>query len=83
MTTFRVCWHDSDPDHWIEIEALDAEQAAELGAAHICEHENECYSAFQSGETVIVEERVGEWRRFKVSVEFEPVFRASEGHDGE
>jgi hypothetical protein len=87
MTTFRVCWPDSNPDHWIEIEAFDAEQAAELGASAICERENECYSSFENdGETIHVVDPDPAGRglqSFKVSVEFEPVFRAREGRDGE
>lgn len=82
MTAFRVRWPDYD-DEWIEIDAYDAEQAAELAAANICERDNECYSSFEDdGETLIVEERPGEWRWFKVSVEFSPVFRARGEHDG-
>jgi hypothetical protein len=84
MTMFRVCWPDSDPDHWIEIDAFDAEQAAELGASHICERENECYSSFENdGETIHVTDAAGrDLQNFKVSVEFEPVFRAREAEHG-
>jgi hypothetical protein len=84
MTTFRVCWPDSDPDHWIELDAYDAEQAAELGAAHICERENECYSSFEKdGETMHVTNAAGrDLQSFKVSVEFVPSFRAREATPG-
>lgn len=77
---FFACWPDNDPEHWIEVEAYDAEAAAKDAAERICSKDCVCYGSFEDpGELILVRDTCGKHRYFRVSVEMVPSFSAREG----
>jgi hypothetical protein len=77
---FEVCQPDSDPDHWMEVAAPYAEQAATMIAEHLCKRDPEDFEVFERGAVLLVRRKhnAGKTLRFTVTVEQVPQFRARE-----
>lgn len=73
---FMACWPESDPEHWFEVEAHDAQAAANEAAERICSKDCECYRSFQESQVILTRDRTGSVRAFNVSVEMLPSFSA-------
>lgn len=83
---FSVCLPDQDPDHWMDVEAGDAEHAATKIAEHLCSRDPDWYRSFNAGEALVIREegacapelppgQPGD-ERFEVTVESVPHFSA-------
>jgi heterodisulfide reductase subunit B len=73
---FQACWPEYDPEHWFDVDGYDAEAAAEKAAETICSKDCECYSSFEEAQVILVRDKAGSVRAFKVRVEMLPDFTA-------
>lgn len=82
MAEFQCRWPSNEED-WTPVPAYDPERAAEIYAAALCAHDNESYSAFESGEEIEVRlARTTVVVTYRVTCEFDPTFRASRVQGG-